>query len=163
MSLQEEKKLVKHAFKAKQSQYSNRCKETWSWERTKEGSVHLCVFMCIFVYLCECGRTRCVVSWQVGSEEIKWDQKEIRIRAASFSTHTCTALLSLRVTHTYTPSLICSVWIWTFDFHSDFEGFLLSGSRLVSDRQMEPEATRGSFKCSEAVLDKPEAAAGRHD
>lgn len=52
MSQQEEKKLVKHAFKAKQSQYSNRCKETWSWERTKEGSVHLCAFMCIYVHLC---------------------------------------------------------------------------------------------------------------
>lgn len=30
ISLQKEKKLVKHAFKAKQSQYSNRCKETWN-------------------------------------------------------------------------------------------------------------------------------------
>lgn len=91
--------------------------------------VHLCVFMCIYVYLCasssncEFGRTRCVVSWQAGQRGNQMKSNEIRITAASFSTHTCTALLSPEGnTHLHTFfdlfSLNLDVWfsfrLWGF-------------------------------------------------
>lgn len=128
--------------------------------------VHLCAFMCIYVHLHPTVSVEGLAVWfpdRPGIEEIKWNQKEIRITAASFSTHTCTALLSPDGNthlHTFFDLLSLNLDVW-FSFR--LWGFFLSGSHLASDRQMEPEATRGPFKCSEAVLDKPEAAAGRHD
>lgn len=53
--------------------------------------------MCIYVHLHPTVSVEGLAVWfpdRPGIEEIKWNQKEIRITAASFSTHTCTALLS---------------------------------------------------------------------
>lgn len=63
----------------------------------RENKRRQCAFMCIYVHLHPTVSVEGLAVWfpdRPGIEEIKWNQKEIRITAASFSTHTCTALLS---------------------------------------------------------------------